>query len=479
MKQNILLITADQFRYDALGFKGVFPVKTPHLDSLAAGGTTFDQAYTPYPLCTPARASIMTGKHACRHQAYYNGMEMDDGETLPGVLSDNGYYTIQVGKTHFFPKRRHAGFDKLILPEDYAADMLRKYGKEKLYKIPENEPWDEMVVRHYSKTWNGSIDPEDYPACYHTTRALSELEKLTLRRECTGDADDPFFMWLSFQQPHSPCAPPPPYDTMYAPEDVSPPVKSEEELTLFAKPLLEFKKGWQALTPEIISKFRPRYLGDVTLIDAQIGRMIAGLEKLGLRENTIIIFTSDHGDYLGDHHQMQKAFFHDCSARIPLIFNGPGIAKGHTVATDVTLCDLKPTLLDHCQLLRQPRHDAEGNLLGNEWGELVDSRSFLPALKGQELPTDRAIFSESGIYGHAFMAKFGTQKYNFYPQTNEFDHFDLSADPSELHNLGAEVTWENLPSWARKIFEKILHSTEPMRQFGYGSTGGRILPMFT
>ena len=197
----------------------------------------------------------MTGKHACRHQAYYNGMEMDDGETLPGVLSDNGYYTIQVGKTHFFPKRRHAGFDKLILPEDYAADMRRKYGKEKLYKIPENEPWDEMVVR--------------------------------------------------------------------------------------------------------------------------------------------------------------------------------------------------------------------------------DSRSFLPALKGKELPTDRAIFSESGIHGHAFMVKYGTQKYNFYPQTNEFDHFDLSADPSELNNLGDEVTWENLPSWARKIFEKILHSTEPMRQFGYGSTDGRILPMFT
>ncbi len=477
MKQNILLITADQFRYDAFGHRGVFPVRTPHLDALAAGGTVFDQAYTPYPMCVPARASIMTGLHCFRHGVYYNDQGWPDRlQTLPGVLAANGYYTIEVGKTHFIPRRRHGGFHKMILPEDLHTATVNKYGRPKT-SLPSETRWDDMIVRHVGRTWNGRIAPEDYEPIYFATRAIQELEKLVIRRECIGDADEPFFMWLSMLQPHSPCAPPPPYGSMYRPEDIPPPVKSEEEKSHFAAPLRGFAEGWKALTPEMIASFRARYLGSVSLVDEQVGRVIAALSQLGLRENTMVIFTTDHGEYFGDHHQMQKAFFHDASSRVPLIFNGPGVAAGAKLSGEASLCDLKPTVLDLCGLVSPSIPDARGASL---YESIVseDTLSLLPALRGSEMPEGRVNISESGIYGQGIMAKRGSEKFNFYPQTMEFDHFDLAADPDELHNLGRDVRLDTLPDWARENFEKVLTHTRPLNQRSY-FFNGKVRPMFT
>jgi len=185
--KDILLITADQFRHDALGCRGIFPIQTPNLDALAAGGTVFEQAYPPYPMCVPARASIMTGLHSFRDGVYSNDLGWpEECQTLPAVLAENGSSTIEVGKTHFIPKRRHGGFQKIILSED-------------------DEP------------------------TYFTTRARGELEKLVQQRDYPGDAEELFFLWLSVLPPHSPCASPPPYDKMYRPEDMPLPVKSKEE----------------------------------------------------------------------------------------------------------------------------------------------------------------------------------------------------------------------------------------------------------
>jgi len=244
MNPNILLITADQFRYDAMGHCGVFPVQTPNLDALAASGVSL-QAYTPYPMCCPARASIMTGQPVCRHGVYYNGLPwFKNLETLPGVLSQNGFHTTMVGKTHFYPPRLHGGFDKLILP----ADVSRKVGRKEIKK--ERAPgeigrnWDEMIVRHYQQTWPEDGDPDKYPAVAITTHAMEELEELSRTRQCRGMVSEPFFMWLSWLQPHSPCKPPPPYGTMYRPEDVPPPVKTEEEKESFSWQLKQKMRGW-------------------------------------------------------------------------------------------------------------------------------------------------------------------------------------------------------------------------------------------
>lgn len=478
MKKNILLITADQFRYDAMGHRGVFPVKTPHLDSLAAGGTTFEQAYTPYPMCVPARASIMTGLHSFRHGVYYNDQPWpEDSPTIPGELAANGYYTIEVGKTHFMPWRRHGGFQKLILPEDYSSYLAEKYGADESKPAYQAEGWDDMVVKHYSRTWESRIEPEDYEPTYFTNRAISELEKLVRRRECTGDADEPFFMWVSFLQPHSPCAPPPPYDSMYHPEEIPPPVKSEEEKMHFSTPLRGFSKGWDALTPELIAAFRARYFGSVSLVDSEIGRLLKALERLSLRENTLVIFTSDHGEYMGDHHQMQKGFFHDAASRIPLIFNGPGVAEGHVEHGEASLCDLKPTLLDLCGLLSLPLRDEEGRHLYHAV-PAEDTISLVPALQGESLPPNRVNISETGLYGQGIMAKCGSEKINYYPQTGEFDWFDLHADPHELNNRGRKLVFSDLPGWTKDAFEKVLRHTKPLQSQSYFFSG-KVRRMFT
>jgi len=478
MKKNILLITADQFRYDAMGHCGVFPVQTPHLDALAAGGTSLE-AYTPYPMCCPARASIMTGEPAFRHGVYYNGQPWHKHlETLPGVLSENGFQTIMVGKTHFYPPRLHAGFDKLFLPSDLRKKLAQNRAQ------PQREPgeigrtWDEMIVRHYQQTWPEGADPEQYPAVALTTHALGELENLSKTRQCKGTTAEPFFMWLSWLQPHSPCKPPPPYGTMYRPEDVPPPVKTEEEKESFSWQNKQNLRGWRALDEATIRDFRARYLGDVSLVDAQVGRVVQKLEELGLRENTLVIFSSDHGEYMGDHHRMQKGGFHEPSSRVPLIFNGPGVKAGHRPAGLTTLCDLKPTILDACDLMMPAHYDPQGQHLYPEWKPAADTMSLVAALEGGGIPSDRVVFSENGVYGQSMMARKGTLKYNFYPQTNEFDFFDLAADPDELHNRKNEVTWESLPDWARDTFSRILEESEPLRKGSY-FYDGKVFPMFT
>lgn len=478
MARNVLLITADQFRYDAMGHCGVFPVKTPHLDALAAGGTSL-QAYTPYPMCCPARASIMTGEPPCRHGVYYNDQPWRKTlETLPGVLSENGFHTIMIGKTHFFPQRFHGGFDTLILPGDIRRKLGKAGGKPKREPGEAGRNWDEMIVRHYQQTWPEDGIPEQYPAVALTTYALEKLEHLAGSRECTGATTEPFFMWLSWLQPHSPCKPPPPYGTMYKPEDLPPPVKTEEEKESFSWQSRENIRGWRALDEATIRDFRARYLGDVSLVDAQVGRVVEKLVELGLRENTVVIFSSDHGEYMGDHHRMQKGGFHEPSCRVPLIFNGPGVKAGHRPAGLATLCDLKPTIQEACDLLMPSLHDPQGEHLYPEWKPAPDTMSLVGALEGGDIPGDRVVFSENAVYGQSMMARKGTLKYNYYPQTHEFDFFDLAEDPNELNNRKNEVTWETLPDWARDTFAKILAESEPLRKGSY-FYDGKIFPMFT
>jgi arylsulfatase len=478
MRPNIVFITADQFRYDAMGHCGVFPVKTPHLDALAAGGTTFE-AYTPYPMCCPARASIMTGLPACRHGVYYNGMPWKKNlETLPGVLSENGYHTTLVGKTHFYPPRLHGGFDRLFLIEDALSRAGVSVGKKKRNKGEVGRTWDEMIVRHYQQTWKEGDNPENYPATLLTTHALGQLEELAQTRSCPGPNGEPFFMWLSYLQPHSPCKPPPPYADMYHPDELPPPAKTEEQVATFSERTKARMRGWRALDEDTIRKFRARYLGDVSLVDAEVGRVLDKLAALGLRENTIVIFSSDHGEFMGDHHMMQKGGFQECASRVPLIFNGPGIASGHRARGLVTLCDLKPTVQDLCGLLMPSLKDESGKRLFPEWAADPDSLSLLEALQGGNLDSERVVFSEAGTYGICLMARRGMEKICYYPDTQEFDWFDLGSDPSEFNNRGRELTWDKLPGWARDTFSRILADCEALRGSSY-FYDGRIFPMFT
>jgi arylsulfatase len=474
MRKNIVFITCDQFRADALGLLKAFPVKTPNLDKLVETGCMFENTYCTGPLCVPSRASIMTGQYCFEHGVYYN----DQGwartaPTMPGLLSAEGYYSIKVGKTHFHPPHRYGGLDKLV----GNFDLTHRYDKDAAER--DKPGWAGVIQSQYHEK-KAPTEYDTFEPVVHTEIAMRELDKIVARRECVGiDATEPFFMWLSHLQPHTPCNPPEPYRSMYPPETLREAIKTAEEVELFAPQLKRGMSYWTDIDDDVRRSFMSRYLGSISLLDKLTGDLIDHLEKLGLLENTLIIFSSDHGDYLGDHHLQQKGFFHDCSSRVPLIFNGPGVAAGRRITENVSLIDLLPTTLDYAGLLQPDRRDDQGNRIYDQqlptYGE-----SLLPWMKPEEerVPRNeqRVVISETGIYGQGIMLKQGHTKINYYPQSGDWDHFDLLDDPNELTNLGGKQRPPMTPEMEQALSE-VLAATEKLAKGHYYFE--KLRPMFS
>lgn len=470
--RNILLITADQYRYDMLGHLGAHPVQTPNLDRLSREGTRFDCAYTPNPLCIPARASIMTGLRSCDHGVYYGDGWANSLPTLPGRLAENGYYTTEVGKTHFFPRRRHAGFHRVWDLSCYLKELadqgLTRYNAA------------ERRGKHGSafKTTPTHLPDELHPTIRTTDVALEELRVIAERRRCQQFGYEGFFMWLSYISPHVPCDPPEPYFSMYDRESVTPFVRSEAELDTFSEPLTRWRDEWSYMDDAWMTKLRAQYMGDVTLVDHQIGRVLELLDDLQIRDNTLIIFTADHGDYLGDHWLQQKGFFHEPSARVPLVFNGPDIASGQTVKGPASLLDLYPTILDYEDLWIPPVRDAEGRLVYRN-AEDVPGCTLLPVLTGEQpMDRDRVVISESGIHGRHLMIRYRNWKYIHYFNSDEWDVFDLDSDPDELQNLHADMRLADLPLPMHEAFDDISSRMDQWKDGSY-MMNGEPRPMFS
>lgn len=480
MSENILFITADQLRYDALGFQNVFPVRTPTIDRLADEGTVFDQAYCANPLCVPARASIMTGQPCCEHGVYYNDGSWDPNlPTIPGVFSDNGYATVAVGKMHFRPDGVHRGFDKRAA-RNYARYLQRHELEEHQPPAGDGSPHAPNLIKWEYDLDHAAVPKEHYRTRYIADCAIHELDLLHKRRECGPEGDEPFFMWLSFIQPHTPCDPPPPYDRMYDPDDLPAPVRSEEEAERFPQAVAHFRSHWDQLDDETIRRLRARYLGNVTMIDDEIARVLGHLENLGIRDNTLIVFSADHGDHLGDHGLQQKSFFYDAAARIPLIFQGPGIPAGRRIDANVSHLDLTPTLLHYAKLARTQQFDPDGQPIypDADFGDAVDLTPAFADNEADGLNPQRPVFCESGVHGLHIMVKLGDQKYNYYPDTQEIEHYDLTADPNELNNLGGDLVFENLPPAVKKFFERVLTRAERYRN-RYYLAARKLHRMFT
>jgi arylsulfatase len=482
--RNILFITADQLRYDALGHVGTFPVKTPTLDRLAERGTRFENAYCSNPLCVPARASIMTGTYCCDTGVYYNDQPWDEAlDTIPGVLGRNGYYTVACGKRHFRPRGACRGFDKRMA--DNSDDYPRYLAAKGLSPQPSTRPGRDgsphypPLIKHEMQQDKATVPLEDYVTVYTSNEAIAELRRINQRRDCTPLGNEPFFMWLSYIKPHSPCDPPPPYDTMYDPRDLPPPVKSDEELAGFCREKLWYKSHWDCLSEDDILKFRARYLGNVTLLDEQIGRVLDALDALGIADNTLIVFSSDHGEHMGDHHFMQKSFFYDCSAKVPFIFSGPGVAEGKTVSQSVSQIDLLATLRDYTDLAMPHITEDTGRPVYAE-SDFGDARSLLPALKPDgTLPDDRVILCESGVHGLHIMARRGNQKYNYYYDSRRIEWFDLDEDPDELHDKGQGMSLDDVPADCRAALQDILNRAGAYHGKPYVFPPDRIWRMFS
>jgi choline-sulfatase len=420
---NIVLITTDQQRFDAAGGRGPSFLRTPHFDDLRRQGITFASAYASCPVCVPSRLTIMTGKNPQTHGMTGNGVTSDfigRENTLPTLLRDAGYQTAAIGKMHFGPQRTRHGFDEMILPDDYYRHMNRRgYDVQPMrHGLGQNELYPGMATVPESLTLTSWI-------------AEQCVEYIRERR----DPGLPFFLWCSFSKPHPPLDPPEPYYSMYRDSPIPDPIESDwsrDENAPHA--FVRARQAWSLdlIDPSVLRAARAAYYGLITQIDYNMGRVFAALQDRNLFHNTLVVYASDHGEYLGDHRTGSKVFFHEPSAHVPLVVrlpkNGSDRCAGSVVSTAVSLADLLPTLVQ-----------AGGGHVPAD----VDGTDLI-ALARQSDPAPRYI---EGIHGGnivtgappAYLALTdGRWKYIWYPEGPSEQLFDLETDPREEINLAGE-----------------------------------------
>ncbi len=439
MPSNILFLMTDQHRADTLGAYGNALAATPVLDELARTGTRFDRWYTPTAICTPARASLLTGQAPFRHRVLANHErnvgyleDLDEGTfTFVEALRDEGYNTGLVGKWHAGTEKRAAdfGFDGPELPgwhnpvenEDYLG-YLRERGlppyaiSDRIRgTLPNGGPGNLLAARLHQPV-------EATFEHYLATRTIELLERYAADGERDGT---PFFLELNFFGPHLPYIVPDEYFDMFDPADIELPKSISE--TFEGKPPVQrnYSAHWtfDTMPIEVTRKLIAVYWGYVALIDMEIGRVMEALERLGLADDTAVFFTCDHGEFTGAHrlHDKGPAMYEDIY-RTPGILRIPGGPAGQVRTEFVSLLDCTATILD---------------LAGLDPSPAVDSRSLLPLARGEQVEWDADIVCE--FHGHHFpypqrMLREDRYKLVVNPDSvNEL--YDLERDPDELQNV--------------------------------------------
>ena len=417
-KNNLLLITTDQQRFDTLAALGNAHIYTPHLDWLCDEGIAFTRAYSDCPICMPARATLMTGRHG-----YSLGLTGNDtavlplaaNPTLPGLLTQAGYQTRAQGKMHFHPIRANYGFEHMELPMDYYRECGRHphEGLPKEHGVGENETTPVI----------STVDEAHSLTHWTIRRSIDFLE--------TRDEARPFFLWTSFAKPHPPFDPCANYWALYDRRAVPEPVVGDWSRTVAATPqgYLQSTYGLNSvyrMSPDQIRDMRRAYYACITQIDYQLGLLFARLREMQLLENTWIVFTSDHGDMLGDHHMGAKSLFLEGSAHVPLIVRPPtalwpGLPQGgRRVDRLVDLADVLPTLLAAAGV------ESPAGVEGTD----------LMLMAGPTPPAERTFI------GHCADRYFCVMREGFKYQWTSAGGaellFDLATDPYEQRNLVAE-----------------------------------------
>ena len=319
MKYNILLLFADQFRFDAMGCAGNQKIHTPNLDALAASGERFSQAFTPNPVCVPARMSFITGHYGSRTHFVDNEKLPGPEPVLPTIMTclhDAGYHTHGVGKMHF--RGKSYGFHKLETQEEGATINYRIDDDYLMFlkanQIKTRYPHGYRNLLYFQPQTNAM--PEEFsPEAWVADRSIAFLQNHLRYR-----GDTPFFLWSSWIAPHPPFAACEPYASMYSPDDMELPYYAERPLSDLPAPAWPHRGRLDGALhdPERMRRIKALYYGKVSHVDHSLGRVLQELERLGLAENTIVIFSSDHGEMLGDHGLSQKNVPYEPSSPYPL-----------------------------------------------------------------------------------------------------------------------------------------------------------------
>ncbi len=400
---NVLLITTDQHKATTIGAYGDPLGATPHLDRLAAAGTRFTRCRTQNPFCQPARASILTGTYPSTHGVIRNGIDLPDeasADSVATMLTANGVATALFGKAHFasfFPDyptgRIESVVDSALVPADwygpyfgfqhvelltdvhnirlapgvgqwnwgfgpppmglhYARYLFRDGRARGVERLRRMQPEAAGRVWDHTQTWRNQLSEEDHHTTWTADRAIAWLERV----------DRPFFAWVSFADPHHPFDPPQPWCDRYQPADMMQVLPAAHPQELAAKPPFHemwskgfrgtpfewANPGWALLSEEERLTILAAYYGMISQIDHNIGRILSVLDSRGFAGDTLVIFTADHGDYMGDHQLILKGPIHyEALIRVPLIVRGRGFPAA-AVDDPVGTIDLAPTMLRAC-----------------------------------------------------------------------------------------------------------------------------------
>jgi arylsulfatase len=441
-RPNILLLMADQFRPDCLGAAGNRVIHTPNLDRIAAEGVRFTNAYSSMPTCTPARSGLLSGLAPWNHGMLRmaGGIAQRYPVEMPRALSDAGYYTTAIGKLHYHVQRNTHGYHQALLDEsgreetpDFRSDYRSWFWSQAPHLNPDATGlgWNDYDARPYA-----------LPERLHPTAWIGD----TAARWIEGyNRSEPFFLKVSFERPHSPYDPPERLWRKYQ-DAALPPAVVGSWAAKYAKPSGNVSDAWHGdFGAAQVRRSRQGYYGSVEFVDEQIGRVLEALHRRGWTDETLIVFLSDHGDMLGDHHLWRKSYAYDASARVPFLMRMPNGAKGAVNPNVIELRDVLPTFLDTA---------------GVSSARPLDGRSLLPFASSK--PTDWRpwLDLEHGICyspdNHWNALADARHKYIFHARDASEQLFDLAADPNELRDLSSDPAAEPvLRQWRSRMIEHL------------------------
>ncbi|MEJ8857929.1 sulfatase-like hydrolase/transferase [Variovorax robiniae] len=421
--KNVVVIMSDEHDPRAMGCSGHPLVKTPNLDALAARGTRFPNAYTPSPICVPARAAFATGLrvHQTRHwdnAAPYTGDPAGWGH----ILQQRGVRVDSIGKLHYRSEEDHAGFDNELRPMHVVGGHGMVWGAIRDPFLKKTGGGRRMLGKY--------IGPGESPYTDYD-REITDIATDWLAEAATRD--EPFVLYVGLVAPHFPLVAPQAFYDLY-PLDKLPPVKLHPSTGYRRHPWVQAYDDFapsesQFNSPEERLAAFAAYYGLCSFLDHNVGRILGALDEAGLRDSTTVVYTADHGDNLGARGLWGKSTLYQESVSVPMIVAGPDVQPG-VCETPVDLLDLFPTILQAAGIDPAPHIGERSGL------SLID-------LSQQPDQPERTIFSEYHACGSntaGFMLRKGRWKYHYYVRYQP-ELFDLEADPEELHDLAGDPAY--------------------------------------
>jgi arylsulfatase A-like enzyme len=462
--KNVLFIVSDDLN-TMLGCYGDPLAKTPRIDALAARGTLFERAYCAFPLCGPSRNSFLTGLHPNATGIFGNGQvfrqTIPDHPSLPELFRRHGGFAARVGKLYHYNVPGSIG----TAGHDDPASWEATFNPAGVDRLEEEPRIFTLLPGQFGGTlsWYASLAPDER----HTDGLVARQAEHVLGL-CAADRSRPFFLAVGFFRPHTPyVAPKDPYFALHPREEM--PVVTgiaEDQADLPAAALGSHKAEQDKLTDDLRRECRQAYTASISFMDAQLGRVLAAIDRLGLADDTVIVFTSDHGYHMGEHGLWQKMSLFEESTRVPLLIVAPGVSRpGGRVAAPVSQVDLYPTLAALCGLA------APANLQGQSLVPMlrdpaVSGRGWAVTQVvrggGKSRPTVTVDKSSDDPRYVGYTLRTPRWRYTEWDEGRKgVELYDHDSDPQELQNLGADPAFAGDRESLAKLLHEAIASTLP------------------